>query len=138
MFAFDPNQVFADSHCPYPEISVQDCVVPERSCTPRLSASKSFGERSDWCDRDAPALSARGHGSILSPVPANIWLSAIEERYWRRGKHKRIPTRSLTRAWRRAGRTHPGTRVWGEGGVEQCLMVCVRVVRFEFNQMKSS
>ena len=50
MFAFDPNQVFADSHCPYPEMSVQDCVVPERSCTPRLSASKSFGERSDWCD----------------------------------------------------------------------------------------
>ena len=63
----------------------------------------------------------------------------VRQRFWLwlRGKHKRVPTRRLTKAWRRASRAHPGNRVWAEGGVEQYLMSYVRVVRFELKWMKS-
>jgi len=54
-----------------------------------------------------------------------------------RGKHKRVPTRRLTKAWRRASRVHPGNRVWAEGGVEQYLMAYLPVTRFELNWMRS-
>ena len=63
-------------------------------------------------------------------VRQRLWL-------WLRGKHKRVPTRRLTKAWHRVSRDHPGNRVWAEGGVEQYLMSYVRVVRFELNWMKS-
>ena len=75
-----------------------------------------------------------GAKNILSAldwyVRKRLWL-------WLRGKHKRVPTRRLTKAWRRASRDHPGTRVWVEGGVEQYLMAYLPVTRFELNWMKS-
>ena len=63
-------------------------------------------------------------------VRQRLWL-------WLRGKHKRVSTGRLTKAWRRASRAHPGNRVWAEGGVEQYLMSYVRVVRYELNWMRS-
>jgi len=75
-----------------------------------------------------------GAKNILSAldwyVRQRLWL-------WLRGKHKRVPTGRLTKAWRRASRAHPGNRVWAEGGVEQYLMSYVRVVRYELNWMRS-
>ena len=75
-----------------------------------------------------------GGKNILSAldwyVRQRLWL-------WLRGKHKRVPTGRLTKAWRRASRVHPGNRVWAEGSVEQHLMAYVRVMRFELNWMRS-
>ena len=63
-------------------------------------------------------------------VRQRLWL-------WLRGKHRRVPTRRLTKVWRRASRDHPGARVWAEGGTEQFLMTYIPVRRFQLNWMKS-
>ena len=63
-------------------------------------------------------------------VSHRLWL-------WLRSKHKRVPTRRLSKTWLRRSRVHPGTRAWSEGGVEQYLMAYVRVMRFELKWMKS-
>ena len=44
-------------------------------------------------------------------VDYRLWL-------WLRGRHKRVATKKLTAAWRRASRDHPGTQVWAEGTTE--------------------
>ena len=63
-------------------------------------------------------------------VRNRLWL-------WLRGKHMRVPTRKLTKAWRRVSRVHPGTRVWAEGSIEQHCMAYVQVQRFELKWMKT-
>ena len=63
-------------------------------------------------------------------VRQRLWL-------WLRGKHRRVPTRRLTKAWRRVSRAHPGARVWAEGSTEQFLMAYIPVRRFELKWMKS-
>ena len=63
-------------------------------------------------------------------VDYRLWL-------WLRGKHKRVATKKLTAAWRRASRDHPGTQVWAEGTTEHYRMAFVPVQRFELKWMKS-
>ena len=74
-----------------------------------------------------------GAKNILSSLD---WYVGYRLWLWLRGKHRRVPTRTLTKDWRRTSWAHPGTRAWAEGGVEQHLMAYVRVRRFQLNRMK--